>query len=370
MVFGCDAFLQLGRRAMTKQIKLYFSMPLTSLSVPRERVLQILRSAQTQNGMSTVTRRRLSGLGKFYTIKDYVPRAKKKFNWVQKDEEDEIDKLSKHNAKKPSRKERVFKLSDFISRPQQQVEQVVTVNPRMPEHVKRYMRALRPYWKIAHVGTAITKLYRINTSRKVQLSFHCQHAVVNPLSTRTATLPTNNDASIAKNKRQVLRDQDHMLCRDHDAPVEPPPVIITLTVTGRDKRSLVLMGIADEDDLVDEKEPGNSATITAATSTGAAPAARIHHVRTTSTPVDVIHAMRDNVVGTYRGKYYKDLDPNLQRALDSFVQDDIRIDRDVVKFITAYFVYREERRYDNLLLNFHALLQDDVPEDDPATDEQ
>jgi hypothetical protein len=292
--------------------------------------------------------RAFSGKGKYYTIKDYVPRPKKGYNWVENEEKDEPDAFPRRIAKK-STAARVYTLSDFVTRAP--TEQRIAVHKRMPEHIKMYLRALRPRWQVFHLGSAITKLYRINTSRKIVLSFHCQDATVAPCTATATTTPPEEGRRVDQ-----WKTRDEMLCRDHDAPVEPPPVIFTLTVT-KNQQSLVFIGVARDDA---PHESDDASATPASTS-----AIQIHHVSITRTPVDILHATGS--AECLGGRYFPRLSSDQQRAWNSFLELDVGLDRNVANFITSYFVYREECQYERFLYTFHDFVQDDDNTDNNDT---
>jgi Mitochondrial glycoprotein len=195
------------------------------------------------------------------------------------------------------------------------------------------------------LGSAITKLYRINTSRKIVLSFHCQDATVAPYP---VTATTTSDARKADRRADQWKNRDEMLCRDHDAPVIPPPVIFTLTLT-KNQQSLVFIGIA-RDDAPDEND--DASTTPASTS-----AIQIHHVSITRTPVDILHAT--GAAECLGGRHFPQLSCAQQQAWTRFLKLDVGLDRDVANFVTSYFVYREECQYERFLYTFHDFVQDE-----------
>jgi Mitochondrial glycoprotein len=329
----CDGMMQLiGRFAVTRSCLTFFLAPVKT-AVAAEPLTDFAWCRESR-------RRAFSGKGKYYTIKDFVPRPKKGYNWVENEEKDEPDAFPRRIPKK-STVARVFTLSDFVTRAP--TEQRIAVHKRMPEHIKKYLRALRPRWQVLHLGSAITKLYRINTSRKIVLSFHCQDATLAP-STATATTTTPK----ADRRAEQWQNRDEMLCRDHDAPVVPPPVIFTLTAT-KNQQSLVFIGVA-RDDAPDENDDASATP--ASTS-----AIQIHHVSITRTPVDILHAT--GAAEYLGGRHFSQLSSDQQSAWNSFVKLDVGLDRDVANFITSYFVYREECQYERFLYTFHDFVQDD-----------
>jgi complement component 1 Q subcomponent-binding protein len=192
---------------------------------------------------------------------------------------------------------------DILAREEQ--EERDTGNTEMPPQLKELKATIEQGWRIVEDG-AVTDLFRIDSSHKVQVSFHCQDTVEDVIGEYGETEEEDEEASA--------------------------PVRFTVTITKAGK-SLVFACFSEYGQV------------------------KIEGVSTAATPVETIHENQGTLAKPlYQGPDYLELAEDLQEALEIYLDEECGVNSDIATFIAMFADYREEMCYVNWLKETQAII--------------
>eukprot|EP00525_Craspedostauros_australis_P013984 CAMPEP_0198111564 /NCGR_PEP_ID=MMETSP1442-20131203/3528_1 /TAXON_ID= /ORGANISM="Craspedostauros australis, Strain CCMP3328" /LENGTH=263 /DNA_ID=CAMNT_0043768061 /DNA_START=186 /DNA_END=977 /DNA_ORIENTATION=- len=187
--------------------------------------------------------------------------------------------------------------------------EVSSGNMEMPEELSDLKRQLTVNWKIVDDEDSATIQLYLN-DKKVQLSFHCQDTVPDPLE----------------------EEEDDMEAEDGEEDEPASDVRFTVTQTKAGK-TLVFNCITAEEGV------------------------QIEGVATSKQDVDAIHAQQGTLEkSSYEGPEFLDLDERLQSSFYEYLEKELKVSSDVTDFIAMYTDYKEQQLYTQFLKDVEAMV--------------
>jgi complement component 1 Q subcomponent-binding protein len=187
-------------------------------------------------------------------------------------------------------------LLDILAREEQEEKDMG--NAEMPPELMDWKATIEQNWRIVEDG-AVTNLFRIESSHKIQVSFHCQDTVEEVIDEYGETVEEDEEASA--------------------------PVRFTVTITKAGK-SLVFACFSEHGQV------------------------KIEGVSTAATSVETIHENQGTLAKPlYQGPDYIELAEDLQAAMENYLDEECGVNSDVATFIAMFADYKEEMCYVNWL---------------------